>query len=56
MEVGEVVKCSISDEDRISWLSASAHDSDGRHEVVSLFFDDVKWNRMGSTVTYDASC
>jgi len=54
--VREVVEYSIGDEDRVSWLSAPAHDSDGGHEVVGPLFNDVQWNGVGSAVSYDTSC
>jgi len=37
-------------------LAAPAHDSNGGHEMVSPFFDDIKWDGVGCSVTYDASC
>jgi len=37
-------------------LTAPAHDSDGGHEMVSPFFDDIKWGGVGCSVTYDTSC
>jgi len=56
VKVGEIVECSVGDEDRVSWLSAPAHDSDGRQEMVSPLFNDIQWNRVGSAVSYDTSC
>jgi len=37
-------------------LAAPAHDPDGGHEVVSPFFDNIKWGGVGCSVPYDASC
>ena len=54
--MGEIVECSVSDKDRVSWLSAPAHDSDGGHETVGPLFNDIQWNRVGSAVSYDSSC
>ena len=37
-------------------LAAPTHDSDGRHEMVSPFFDDIKWDGVSCLVTYDTLC
>ena len=42
--MGEVVESIVSDGDREGWFSASTHDPDGCHEVVSPFFDDIEWD------------
>jgi len=49
--VGEVVKDVVCDEDRVSRLSAPAHDPDCSHKVVSPLFDDVKWSGVSLLVT-----
>jgi len=40
----------------VSWLAASAYDSDGGHKMVSPLFDDVEWSVVSCTVFYNASC
>jgi len=40
----------------VGGLAAPTHDSNGGHEMVSPFFDDIKWGRVGCSVTYDAPC
>jgi len=42
VKVGEVVESFVSDRDRVCWLATVTYDSDGCHEVVSPFFDDVE--------------
>jgi len=37
-------------------LATPAHDSDGRHKVVSPLLDDVKWGRVSCLIPYDTSC
>jgi len=37
-------------------LTAPAHDSDGGHEVVCPFFDNIEWGGVSCSITYDASC
>ena len=48
--MGEVVKNIVSNKDGMCWLSTSAHDPDGGHEMISPFFDDVKWGGMSLLV------
>ena len=55
-EVREVVEGFISDGDRMHWFTATAHNSDGIHKVVSPVFDNVEWDRVSHAVTQDASC
>jgi len=32
------------------WSTTTAYDFDGTHEVVSLVFDDIEWNRVSCMV------
>jgi len=52
----EVVEGVVGDENGMCGLAAPAHDSHGGHEVVSPFFDNIKWGGVGCSVTYDTSC
>jgi len=54
--VQEVIEGIIRDEDRVRRLTAPAHDSDGRHKVVSPLFNDIKWGGVSCSVLYDTSC
>ena len=55
-EVQEVVEGVVRDEDRVGRLTAPAHDSDGGHEMICPFLDDVKRGRMSCSILYDTLC
>ena len=55
-EMQEVIEGVVRDKDGMCGLAAPAHDSNGGHEMVSPFFDNIKWGGVGCSVAYNALC